>query len=337
MLALLSTLALVCPVKKLAAAVKAIDQPGRRKVHTQATPKLGGLAILAGILLALVASHFLYGGVFNNHTLIILLGAVLTAGLGFLDDRRSLQPPIKLLGQLAIAVLVVSCGIDIDFIRSPFSLAVLELGFWGKVISVFWIMLVMNIINLIDGLDGLAAGIALISALSLFIISLITQQLQVVFLLLALCGAVFGFLRFNFPPASIFMGDTGSLLLGYLLAVCSIEGVLKSAAGIALLIPVLSLFVPLADTALAICRRLQKKVHIFRADQEHIHHRLLQVYDSPREVVVLLCGASAVLNFLAVLLSLTSGLASVLLGLVLLFILPLVALRLRKFLKRGAG
>jgi UDP-GlcNAc:undecaprenyl-phosphate GlcNAc-1-phosphate transferase len=329
--ALLVTLAAVWPVKKLAACSNAIDRPGQRKIHAHPTPKLGGLAIFIGIIAALGVSRIFYGNIFSREIIVILSGGLLTVALGFADDVYSLPWSVKLLGQIIIAVVVVSCGLEINYLKHPLSLQVIELGVFSKILSVFWILVVMNIINLIDGLDGLAGGIALISAFALFIISLLTNQLHVVFLLIALCGATAGFLRFNFHPASIFLGDTGSLLLGYLLAVCSITGVLKSATVIALGIPLLSLLIPLTDTALAIIRRLKNRVNIFLPDRGHLHHILLNYYkDSQREVVLLLYSASAVLNLAAVLLSVTSGIYSYLWFLVIIAVLLSAALRLKK-------
>ena len=320
----------VWPVKKLAIYSGAIDQPGNRKVHAVATPKLGGLAILLGILTALGVIHLTYGGIIDQSTLVILGGAILVAGLGLLDDVYSLQPPVKLFGQIIVAVIVVACGIEIEFLKNPLSLNIIELGFFAKIISVCWILIVINIINLIDGLDGLASGIVLISASSLFIISLLTGQLQAVFLLVAICGAVLGFLRFNFHPASIFMGDTGSLLLGYLLAVCSIEGVLKSATLIVLAVPAISLLIPLLDMFMAIFRRASTGRHIFHADQSHIHHRLLRHYNlNQKETVVLIYYASIVLNILAIGLAVTKSMYSILFLLVIIFISLGVALKIK--------
>lgn len=325
----------VRPVKKLSVYSGAIDQPNMRKIHTQAMPKLGGLAILFGILIALGAIQIFYGNVFNKDTLIILGGALLAAGLGFLDDVYFLQPPIKLLGQLIIAILVVSCGIEINFFRHPISLQIINLSYWSKVISVVWLLIVMNIINLSDGLDGLAGGLVLISAATLFIISLLTNQLHVVFLLIAICGAVLGFLRFNFPPASIFMGDTGSLLLGFLLGVCSIEGVLKSATLIGLAVPALSLLIPLGDTILAILRRAKNRVHIFTADKEHIHHRLLKHHTSQLDAVVQIYFVAIALNILAILLAVSRDLYSILLFLAIILIVLIVALKLHHLSKNN--
>lgn len=320
----------VWPIKKLALQTGAMDHPGKRKIHSVDTPKLGGLAILLGIFAALIIVQIIYGGVFNQKIIVILGGAILTAALGLYDDIYALQPPIKLLGQIIIAVLVVACGVEISFVKNPLSLAIVELGFFAKIISVFWILTVMNIINLIDGLDGLAGGLVLISASSLFVISIITNQLQVVFLLCAICGAVLGFLRFNFHPASIFMGDTGSLLLGYLLAVCSIEGVLKSATLISLAVPAISLLIPLLDMLLAIFRRAKSGQHIFHADQGHIHHRLLNRTFSQKEAVVLIYCASIFLNIMAVILAVTNNVYSILALLVIISVILGVAWKIYK-------
>lgn len=279
------------------------------------------MAILAGILIALLLSQLIYRDVFSGKLLLILAGAIATCGLGFLDDIYTLQAPVKLLGQVLIAGGVCLGGIEIAHITIPLTGAVVALGGFAKIAAFLWILTVMNIINLIDGLDGLAAGIAAISGITLFFISLLLGQLNAAYLLMAMSGAAIGFLRYNYHPASIFMGDTGSLLLGFILAVSSIEGILKSSVLISLALPVLSLLVPFADTSLAILRRTRRNVHIFKADAEHIHHKLIDAGFSHTQTVIIMYYASILVNVLAIVLTFLSGTLAVLMGILILFVL----------------
>ena len=298
-----------------------VDHPGQRKVHTTVIPKLGGIAILAGILGSLVLAQIFYRDVFTVRLLIILGGAIATTLLGILDDIYTLQAPVKLLGQCLVAGLVVLLGVEVAQITIPLTGKTIFLGQFAKPFAFVWILIVMNIMNLIDGLDGLAAGIAVISGLSLFVISVLLGQLNSAYLLMGMAGAAIGFLRYNYHPASIFMGDTGSLLLGYILAVASIEGVLKSSVMISLALPVLSLLIPLADTSLAIMRRTKRNVHIFKADDEHIHHKLIAAGFSHTQTVLIMYYASLILNLLAIALSFLSGVGAVLMVILIGFVL----------------
>lgn len=290
-------------------------------MHAVAIPKLGGLAILIGIVLALLLAQLFYRDVFNTKLLLIMLGAIATTGLGFLDDIYTLQAPVKLLGQALIAGGVCLGGIEIAQITIPLTGQVVLLGGFSKFVAFCWILAVMNIINLIDGLDGLAAGISAISGIALFFISLLLGQLQATYLLMAMAGAAIGFLRYNYHPASIFMGDTGSLLLGFILAVASIEGILKSSVIISLALPVLSLLIPLTDTGLAIMRRTRRNVHIFKADAEHIHHKLIASGFSHTQTVLIMYYASIIVNLLAIALTFLSGTLAVIMGILILFVL----------------
>lgn len=308
-------------VRRWAVAINAVDRPGQRKVHTAITPKLGGLAIFAGIIGALVLTQLFYRDVFSTKLLVILLGALGATGLGFLDDIYTLQAPVKLFGQCLVAAGVCFGGVEIAQITIPLTGAVVMLGVFAKVAAFIWILAVMNIINLIDGLDGLAAGIAVISGISLFFISLFLGQLNAAYLLMAMAGAAMGFLRYNYHPASIFMGDTGSLLLGFILAVSSIEGILKSSVIISLALPVLSLLIPLTDTGLAILRRTRRNVHIFKADAEHIHHKLIDAGFSHTQTVIIMYYASIMVNLLAIALTFLSGAWAVFVGILIVFVL----------------
>lgn len=282
---------------------------------------MGGLAVLIGLIFSLGIVASVYPEVWTQKLQVMLFGAILVAILGFLDDRYVLQPPVKLLGQICIAGVVVASGVSIGYIQNPLNGQLILLGAIGPWVTAAWLLLVMNTINLIDGLDGLAAGVSGIAAVTLFIISLMLHQLHAVYFLIAVAGASFGFLRYNFHPAKIFMGDTGSLLLGYCLAVASVEGVLKSSAVISLAIPFLTLLIPLLDTALAIIRRTSRGVHIFKADNEHIHHKLLMRGYSHQQAVLLIYYAALLLNAMAIILALTSGTMSLLVGAGIVYIL----------------
>lgn len=296
-------------IRRLALRFNVVDEPNARKVHTRLIPRLGGLAIFIGFILALVLGELFYGNIMTSQIRVIMTGAFLIILLGVLDDMFTIKAPLKLLGQFAVALYVVGHGLRIDFIGNFFG-GHISLGGLGPLLSVFWILILINVINLIDGLDGLASGIAAISALSLFVISLILNQTGASPVLIALAGAALGFLRYNFNPASIFMGDTGSMFLGYVLAVASIQSVLKSSLLITLALPLLSLFIPILDTFLAIKRRLKRKVHIFKADAEHIHHKMIRKGFSHKQTVIVLYVTSILLNMMAVALVFTGGIWS---------------------------
>lgn len=308
-------------IRHVALRYNIVDQPGVRKIHQQQIPRLGGLAIFIGFIFALLFVSKLHGTILDKNIITVMLGGLAVIVLGVIDDVLGLKAPVKLFIELIIAVAVVSAGVKIGFVYNPVTFKIINVGLVGSVLSVALILILMNTINLIDGLDGLASGVTVISALSLFIISLFLGQHYSSVLLIALAGATVGFLKYNFNPASIFMGDSGSLFLGYVLATASILGVLKSSLVISLAIPMLSLLVPIADTVFAIIRRVKNKRHIFRADNEHIHHRLLFKGYSQREAVIVLYWTAALLNIMAILLSLTNGILSLFLIIIVVLII----------------
>lgn len=293
-------------VRSLALRFNVVDSPNARKIHTKVIPRLGGVAIFLGFIVALIVGHFTYTGIFTSQNIVMLSGGAIIIVLGMLDDIFTVKAPVKLLVEIFVACLVVFHGVRIDFIGNLFG-GHINLGALGPFLSILWILALINTMNLIDGLDGLASGIAAISAVALFIISLILNQTNASPILIAIAGAALGFLRYNFNPASIFMGDTGSLFLGYILAVASIQSVLKSALLISLALPLLSLFIPILDTFLAIRRRLKKKVHIFKADAEHIHHKLIKRGYTHKQTVIVLYITSVLLNLMAIVLVFTKG------------------------------
>ncbi|MDI9463497.1 MAG: MraY family glycosyltransferase [Bacillota bacterium] len=272
-------------VIRLAYRIGALDMPSQRKVHRKVMPRFGGPAVYCGFLaIAAYLLHLEYdpqvAGLLIGGTFILLLGAI--------DDIYSLPPLAKLLGQVAAAVLVVLFGVRVNFITNPFD-GYFELGMMSIPVTIFWIVAVTNSINLIDGLDGLAAGISTIALLTISFIGLRTQSsMQVVLLSLGLAGAILGFLRYNFYPAKIFLGDSGSMFLGFTIAVLSTMGLLKMVTVYTFVIPVIILGVPIFDTSFAILRRYSRGKPIFAADKRHIHHRLLNRGLTHRQAVLAL-------------------------------------------------
>jgi UDP-GlcNAc:undecaprenyl-phosphate/decaprenyl-phosphate GlcNAc-1-phosphate transferase len=291
---------------RLARRVGAIDQPNERSLHELPTPKLGGLAILAGVLLAV-----LIWLPWDGETRAILTGAVLIALIGFLDDVFDLGAGWKLLGQTAAVVIPVAAGVTVDNFTFPFFGRLtpgsvdliglpgggsIDLGDVGTVVA---IVAVINVINLIDGVDGLAAGVCAISALTLAAIALSLDRNAAGVLAARTAGASLGFLRHGFPPASTFMGDTGSNLLGYLLGVVAVQGALKTNAVVALFLPLIVLAVPILDTGFVVAKRLKYRQPIYRADRSHFHHRMANIGFSQRRTIAYLYGWTLVLAGLA--------------------------------------
>jgi len=288
-------------IKKLAVKVGAIDVPNdERRVHSKPTPRLGGLSIyIAFVVMALLLIPFstkLFG---------ILGGATIIVMLGVVDDINPLPAKIKLVVQIGAAVLLVYSGVKVEWVTNPFDHVdgMFYLGIFSIPITIFWIVGITNTLNLIDGLDGLAAGIASIASISLLVVSIINGHGVVVILAAALAGAALGFLPYNFNPAKIFMGDTGSTFLGFVLAAISVEGAVKGVATLAIAIPLLVLGLPIFDTAFAIIRRAANGKPIMEADKGHLHHRLLELGLSQRQVVFTLYVVSAFLGLGAIVLT----------------------------------
>jgi UDP-GlcNAc:undecaprenyl-phosphate/decaprenyl-phosphate GlcNAc-1-phosphate transferase len=271
-----------------------------RHVHRGAMPRLGGIAILASVIavvsltsLVLHLTHMQSG--VPGMTFVGLLGPTLMIfALGLADDFRSISPYVKFGVQILAAVVLFLDGFRITRFQVIFGER--ELGtFLGLILTVFWILLITNAFNLLDGLDGLAAGSALFSCIVVFVVSLVSGNALTQIVSAALAGAVVGFLRYNFKPATIFLGDCGSLVIGFLLGAVSLASSQKASIAVAVGIPVVSFGLPILDTALAILRRFLNGRPLFSADGEHIHHKLLQRGLSQRQVVIVLYGVSAVL------------------------------------------
>ncbi|MDR3685796.1 MAG: MraY family glycosyltransferase [Coriobacteriia bacterium] len=276
-----------------------VDFPGGRKVHTKPIPRLGGVAIFAGVMAAVGVEAFgeMYlgwggtivgGGTARVRILGVLLGITIIFLVGLVDDLRTLSPGAKLIGQIVAAGVVVGSGLKIVYVGDPFAGGLVELGLLSIPITMLYIVGFTNVINLIDGLDGLAAGVSAIAAASLLILAAQGNRLDAAAFAVAVIGACVGFLRYNSNPASIFMGDSGALFLGFTLATISLMGVMKSSAAIALAVPLLIIGVPIFDTASAIVRRVLHKRPIQEADKGHIHHRLLGRGFNQRQTVFII-------------------------------------------------
>jgi len=268
-----------------------LDLPGDRKIHHEPLPFTGGLAVSSGFFLVLL----LLGGPAFPHLAPILTGGLLILALGYLDDRYDLSPWVKIAGQAGIALLVAGMGLRIHYLTNPFG-EMITLGWAGYPLTVLWLVATVNMINLIDGLDGLAAGICLLAAASLLAIGLSLNQTAAAFLCALLIGGMAGFLPYNFPPARVFLGNSGAYFLGYLLGVISITGALKLPTILALAVPVFALGVPFLDTLWAIWRRWRRGEPIAFGDRGHLHHLLVLSGIGEREAVLLLYGLSLLLG-----------------------------------------
>lgn len=281
-------------VKRIAIKAGAMDAPDARKVHTRPIPRMGGLAIYAGFMLAVLASL----GV-NREIIGLLAGGTVILIVGIIDDLKPLPARVKLLGQIAAACVLPLFGVQIEWLTNPFG-DMLYTDFWSVPLTVLWVVGLTNTINLIDGLDGLAAGVSMIASITIFLVALQQGFWAVAVMMAALAGSALGFLQHNFNPAKIFMGDTGSMFLGYMLAAISVLGMVKSAATIALIVPILALGLPIMDTAFAIIRRFMNGRPIFKPDRGHLHHCLLDMGLTQKQAVLLMYVISGCLGISAI-------------------------------------
>jgi UDP-GlcNAc:undecaprenyl-phosphate GlcNAc-1-phosphate transferase len=294
LLALGIVLALTPTVGRVGRRLGIVDTPGdRRRLHRTPIPRLGGIALFLGIFvpaLAFLALDGPYRG--------IVLGAAIAVTVGVADDFRGLPWWAKLGGQCAAAGVAIGFGVAIDRFTFPFVTdPYLELPGWiGAPATLVWIVAMMNMVNFLDGLDGLAAGICGIAGGTFAVIALSLGKPQAAILAAIVAGACAGFLRHNFYPARVFMGDSGAMLLGFVLATLAIEGLLKTAATVALFFPLFVLAIPIVDTTFVVARRLKYGEKVYVADQTHLHHRFLRRGFSQRRAVVTMyvwCGTLA--------------------------------------------
>ncbi|HEY8771809.1 MAG TPA: MraY family glycosyltransferase, partial [Candidatus Limnocylindria bacterium] len=274
-----------------------LDEPDERKVHDVAIPRLGGIAIAAAFYLGLAAALLAgsSGGALlgdPDQVVAVLLGAALIVCIGVVDDLFGMRARVKLSAQIATALVVALLGMSIDRLYGPWG--EISTGFWSIPLTVAWFVVVMNAFNLIDGLDGLASGVAL-AAMGAFLVIASTANvpLSLAAFLGAGAGAVIGFLPFNLYPASIIMGDTGSILLGFLLAAAGVSVTQSGSPGAPPWVPVIVLGLPLVDTAWAVFRRVVARAPIFAPDKKHVHHRLLTMGLSQRSAMLVLWAISA--------------------------------------------
>lgn len=297
----------------LATQAGVLDRPGGRHIHRAPVPRLGGIAIYLAFIAAVVVGlpverpiHVAFEAqritvvipylpAIDRPIIALLLGATLITLVGVWDDIRGTRPIVKLGGQIAAAAVLLPFGVGMDVLTNPLG-GMFFVGPLGAIVTVAWIVALCNVMNLIDGVDGLASGIAAIAGATLLVASYHRGDVGTAILAAALAGGALGFIPFNFNPARIFLGDTGSMLLGYLLGALSVLGTYKSYTALSLLVALAALGVPVTDTAFAIARRWRNRRPIFEADTQHLHHRLLQRGLSPRQTAAVLYIVTGILS-----------------------------------------
>ena len=292
LLALAVVLLLTPGVGRFARFIGVVDEPGEtRRVHTHPVPRLGGIALLLGIFVPALAFLELDGPYRG-----ILLGAAIATTVGAIDDFRGLPWWGKLGGQVAAGAVAVGFGVTVDRFTFP-GFGSQELPEWAAgAATIVWVVAIMNMVNFLDGMDGLAAGICAIAGSTFAIIGLSLGAPEAALLAAIVAGACFGFLHHNFYPARIFMGDSGALLLGFLLATLAIEGLVKTAALATLVLPLLVLAIPIVDTSFVVAKRLKYRQPLYEADRTHLHHRFMNIGFSQKRAVVYMyawCGILA--------------------------------------------
>ncbi len=305
MMGLIISLVTTPLVKRLADKFDLVDQPAERKVHRTAMPRIGGVAVFTAFFLPFFSFLFFSTTIsqlltMNLQTVSLVAGAMIVFAMGLWDDVRKLKPSVKFTLQLISTLIAYYGGMRIGGVALPWG-GVISLGWLSLPVTVIWFMAVINGINLIDGLDGLAAGVTLFTSLVLLVLCVTGENYLAAMGFAVLSGATLGFLRYNFNPASIFMGDGGSYFLGYLLAALAILGSVKSQAAVAILIPIIAMGVPLMDVLWSPIRRFLLGRRLFSPDKEHLHHRLLALGLSQRLAVSILYGITVCLGFLAIL------------------------------------
>lgn len=311
-------------VRIIAFKIGAVDQPNQRKVHKELMPRMGGLAIyLSCVFTYLILTFFL--NVPTNHMILgLFMGSTVIVFVGVIDDRFQLRPLYKLLGQLVACYFLILFDIKLHEIHLPFVSDAISLGYLSIPITILWVVGITNAVNLIDGLDGLAAGISSIAAFTFFVVSLMLGSLSLAVVSLVLFGSLLGFLRYNFHPAKIFMGDTGSLFLGFVLATISLME-LKKIGVISFLFPIIILGIPIGDTIYAIIRRKLNRQPISKPDKKHLHHCLIDLGFSHRQTVLIIYCVSIFFSILAVISTSAALWVSILIFLIYAFFIQLFA------------
>ncbi len=313
-----------------------MDKPdARRKLHERPISRLGGAAIFGaltvGMLLALQTKDIAWDRWWS-----VMLCNTLVFAVGFCDDLKALGARTKLIGQLGAAMILYALGVSIDSLSNPFGTGALNLGWLSLPLTLMWLVAIPNIVNLIDGMDGLATGFGLFISLTLAFVGHVSGQPDVVFASLVMGGALGGFLIFNFPPAKIFLGDGGAYLIGFFIASVSLLSSNKGSIIAGLLVMVVALGVPILDTLFAIVRRAVRGVPIFKADAEHIHHRLILLGYSKGQALIALYAVCVALSLVGISVLLTKGLALPVAGAVL-FVLAMCAARYLGYVRTWKG
>lgn len=297
-------------VRILAFRLGAVSRPGGRHVHRHETPRLGGLAICLGFFAPLVGLLFVESAVANDFTQDIskvvglFVGGAFLCAVGAVDDTRGIRALHKLYAQIAVAMFAFACGFRIDVIALPF-IGNLSMGAFALPVTVLWIVGIVNAVNLIDGLDGLAAGVVFFASLTNFVVAWLSEASLPALFMATTMGAILGFLFYNFNPARIFMGDSGSYFLGYVIATTSLAGAaVKASTTVSLLVPVVALGVPIFDTLFAMVRRWLERRPLFSPDRGHIHHRLLDMGLTHRRAVLIIYAINVILMLTAIAISL---------------------------------
>ena len=293
-----------------------VDKPNFRKVHTQPVSVLGGTVILFSFLIGIWISHPM-----EREIKSLIIGAFIMYVVGLIDDICDLKPLLKLLGQVIAASVIVFYGITIDFISFPMG-PTIHFGFLSIPITIIWIVAITNAINLIDGLDGLASGVSIIALLTIAFIAILQGNIFITMICSVLIGSLLGFLFFNFHPAKIFLGDSGALMIGFIIGFVSLLG-FKNITFISLFFPIIILAVPFIDTLFAMIRRVKKGQHIMQADKSHLHHKLLALGYSHRQTVLLIYSIAILFSLSSIILYLSQPL-----GVVLMFILILITIEM---------
>ena len=314
LIATLSSLVVTPVVRRICHRFKLLDVPeDGRRVHKHAIPRLGGVAIFVSMMIALsvlpLVSNLLTQSLqsYRDELLISLLPAALVLLLGIYDDLRGTNAAVKFLGLGLIAALFYFMGGRIEVLAVPFFGAVHLHPIVGFLVTIFWLVGIANAFNLIDGMDGLAPGAALFSSVVILVISIGQENPLMIVVSVVLCGALAGFLRYNFNPASIFMGDSGALFVGFLLAALAVLGTQKATTAVAVLTPILAFGLPVVDTGVTMARRMIGGRPLFQGDSEHIHHMLLARGWSQRRVALVLYAVCAIFGLLAALFTKTSS------------------------------
>ncbi len=307
-------------VKKLAIKLNAVDNPKDRGLHTKTMPRMGGLAIYLGFIISILGVAFVEN-IFTTQLLGLFFGATIIVVVGIFDDIHNLPARIKLAFQIIAALIVINTGTSIDNIFYPIYVDFYVLD---DFITLIWIVGITNAVNIIDGVDGLAAGVSTINSIFLMILCILTGDTLSILFTSALAGSCLGFLPRNFNPAEIFMGDTGSTFLGFVLAVSSIMGVFKSYALLAILISAFAIALPIFDTTFAIIRRFLTKKPIMQADRGHLHHRLVDHGYSQKKTVIILYVISIFAGLISISIALNNFTALMLVFIFMFIILAMV-------------